>query len=135
MFENISIIGDGGMGTVLGLLLCEKGAGARIWGHDREQLAGIDRDRENRKFLPGYELPAELAFEADDEGIMSGVDLIISAVPCQFARSVWSRLKSYVPGEIPIVSVTKGVENETLLPLCLPLLCGVSNGQECRSHQ
>ena len=115
MFKNISIIGDGGMGTVLGLLLCEKGKATRIWGYDREQLAGIARDRENRKFLPGYELPRELVFEPDDQRIMSGVDLIVSAVPCQFMRSVWSRLKSHVSAGVPIVSVTKGVENETLL--------------------
>jgi len=115
MFNNISIIGDGGMGTVLGMLLCEKGTGARIWGHDREQLAGIARDRENRKFLTGYKLPAELMFEPDDERIMAGADLIVSAVPCQFTRSVWSRLSSHVPAGVPVISVTKGIENDTLL--------------------
>ena len=115
MYNNISIIGDGGMGTVLGILLSERGAGVRIWGYDREQLARIDRDRENKKFLPGYKLPAGLLFEPEDERIMSGVDLIISAVPCQFTRAVWSRLRGHVPDEIPIVSVTKGVENDTLL--------------------
>ncbi len=115
MFKSVSIIGDGGMGTVLGLLLCEKGVAARIWGHDREQLLQIKRDRENSKFLPGYSLPKELEFEPDDERIMSGADLIVSAVPCQFARSVWNRLKNHSPKGVPIVSVTKGVENDTLL--------------------
>jgi glycerol-3-phosphate dehydrogenase (NAD(P)+) len=115
MFKNISIIGDGGMGTALGLLLCEKAVAARIWGHDREQLAQIARDRENKKYLPGYDLPQELVFEPDDARIISGADLIVSAVPCQFMRGVWSRLKDHVPEGIPIVSVAKGVENETLL--------------------
>ena len=115
MLKNISIIGDGGMGTVLGLLLCEKGMTARIWGHDREQLSQIERDRENKKFLPGYSLPEELGFEPDDGRIMSGADLIVSAVPCQFTRGVWNRLKDHAPEGVPIVSVTKGVENDTLL--------------------
>jgi glycerol-3-phosphate dehydrogenase (NAD(P)+) len=115
MYDNISIIGDGGMGTVLGMLLSEKVSVVRIWGYDREQLAAIDRDRENKKFLPGYRLPAELQFEPDDERIMSGADLIISAVPCQFTRAVWRRLRSHVPSKIPVVSVTKGIENDTLL--------------------
>jgi glycerol-3-phosphate dehydrogenase (NAD(P)+) len=115
MLKNISIIGDGGMGTVLGLLLCEKGMTARIWGHDREQLSQIERDRENKKFLPGYSLPEELGFEPDDARIMSGADLIVSAVPCQFTRGVWNRLKRHAPEGVPIVSVTKGVENDTLL--------------------
>ncbi len=115
MFKNIAIIGDGGMGTVLGMMLVTKGISARIWGYDRRQLEETAKNRENRKFLPGYKLPKELEFEHDDKRIMSGVDLIVSAVPCQFMRSVWIRLKDYVPQGVPIVSVAKGIENDTLL--------------------
>jgi glycerol-3-phosphate dehydrogenase (NAD(P)+) len=97
------------------MLLCEKGIPARIWGHDREQLNEIAQNRRNDKFLPGYTLPEELAFEPDDARIMAGADLIVSAVPCQFIRRVWERLKARVPAEVPIVSVAKGIENETLL--------------------
>jgi glycerol-3-phosphate dehydrogenase (NAD(P)+) len=78
-------------------------------------LAEIAKSRENKKFLPGYKLPNTLIFEPDDTCIMDGADLIISAVPCQFMRGVWSRLKSYVPKDVPILSVTKGIENDTLL--------------------
>lgn len=85
-----------------------------MWGYDRKQLAQIEKSRENKKFLPGYKLPKDLIFEPDDARIMEGADLIVSAVPCQFMRSVWTRLKSYVPGDIPIVSVAKGIENGTL---------------------
>jgi glycerol-3-phosphate dehydrogenase (NAD(P)+) len=115
MFKNIAIIGDGGMGTVLGMLLCEKGIAARIWGYDRRQLEETAKNRENRKFLSGYKLPEELEFEHDDKRIMSGVDLLVSAVPCQFMRQVWNRLKEHVPEDVPIVSVAKGIENDTLL--------------------
>ncbi len=123
MFKNISIIGDGGMGTVLAMLLCEKQyssaasqlTSVRMWGYDRKQLEEIERHGENKKFLPGYKLPEELLFEADDKRIMDGVDLIVSAVPCQFMRRIWNRLKNYVPENVPIVSVAKGIENDTLL--------------------
>ncbi len=115
MFKNISIIGDGGMGTVLAMLLCEKDIATRMWGYDRRQLEEIKKNRENKKFLPGYKLPEGLVFEADDERIMAGADLIVSAVPCQFMRGVWNRLKDSVPQGVPIVSVAKGIENDTLL--------------------
>jgi len=114
-YENISIIGDGGMGTVLAILLCEKGIATRIWGYDEQQLMQIAKSRENKKFLPGYKLPKALVFEPEDARIMAGADLIVSAVPCQFMRSVWSRLKEYVPRSVPIVSTAKGIENDTLL--------------------
>ena len=115
MFKNVAIIGDGGMGTVLGMLLCDKGIAARIWGYDRRQLAQIEAHRQNKKFLPGYPLPESIAFEPDDGCIMVAADLIVSAVPCQFIRHVWTRLRDYVPEDVPIVSVAKGIENDTLL--------------------
>jgi glycerol-3-phosphate dehydrogenase (NAD(P)+) len=110
------------MGSVLAMLLCKKGDSSaslgmtvRMWGYDREQLEQIAKSRENKKFFPGYKLPEALVFEPDDERIMAGADLVISAVPCQFMRQVWGRLKDYVPKDVPIVSVAKGIENDTLL--------------------
>lgn len=120
MFERVSIIGDGAMGTVLALLLCEKNISVRMWGYDALQLKEIAEAGENIKFLPGYKLPETLVFEPDDSSIMKGADLIVSAVPCQFMRGVWNRLKQNVSvevlnGNVPIVSVAKGIEKDTLL--------------------
>ncbi len=115
MFEKVAIIGDGAMGTVLSRLLCEKKISVRMWGHDREQLLQIEADGENRKFLPGYKLHNSLEFEPEDDRIMAEADLIVSAVPCQFVRPVWDRLKSHTPERVPIISVAKGIENSTLL--------------------
>jgi len=103
---------------VLAMLLCAKGEASlevKMWGYDAAQLAEIARNRENRKFLPGYTLPQSLIFEADDAGITAGAELIVSAVPCQFMRRVWTRLAAHVPAGVPVVSVAKGIENDTLL--------------------
>jgi glycerol-3-phosphate dehydrogenase (NAD(P)+) len=115
MFKNISIIGDGAMGTVLAMLLAEKKTPVRVWGYDAEQLRQTESSRKNSKFLPDYTIPDAVNFEADDKKIMADADLIVSAVPCQFMRSVWTRLKKYTPKNTPICSVAKGIENETLM--------------------
>jgi glycerol-3-phosphate dehydrogenase (NAD(P)+) len=115
MFKNISIIGDGAMGSVCAILLCQKDFAVRMWGYDEKQLAQIEKKRENFKFLPGYKLPAALIFESRDSEILKNAELVISAVPCQYTRSVWKRLKNYANVSVPIVSVTKGIENDTLL--------------------
>jgi len=115
MFERITIIGDGAMGSVCAMLLCPKGLQVTLWGYDVDQLAETALSRENKRFLPGYLLPEQLAFEADDKRAMKNADLLVSAVPCQYMRSVWARLKPHVPIEVPIVSTAKGIENETLL--------------------
>jgi len=115
MFEKITIIGDGAMGSICAMLLCEKALGVTIWGYDAEQLSEIEAERENIRFLPGHKLPEKLLFQSRDDKAMESARLIVSAVPCQFMRPIWQRLKAHVPHAVPIVSVTKGIENGTLL--------------------
>ena len=43
MFKNVSVIGDGAMGTVLSGLLCEKDIPVRMWGYDSEYLAEMEK--------------------------------------------------------------------------------------------
>jgi len=100
---------------VMGMLSYEKNLSVRIWGYDANQLKEIEQAGENEKFLPGYKIPKAIVFEPDDSCIMQNADLVISAVPCQFMRGVWTRLKNYITAEVPIVSVAKGIENGTLL--------------------
>jgi glycerol-3-phosphate dehydrogenase (NAD(P)+) len=115
MYKRISIVGDGAMGTVLAMMFCEKGLDTRIWGYDAAQLQEMESVRENTRFLPGYALPESLHFEAVDARIFVDCDLVVSAIPCQFVRSIWQRLKGVFPGNLPVVSVAKGIENQTLL--------------------
>lgn len=118
MYEKITIIGDGAMGSACAMMLCAKDLDVTIWGHDAEQLAEIAARRENFIFLPGYELPTSLKFEHRDAEAMSGAQLLVSAVPCQYMRSVWRRLKEHLPPGAPIVSTAKGIEHKTLLRPC-----------------
>ena len=102
------------MGTVLAILLAEKNIPARMWGYDADQLRQTAKTLENKKFLPGRKLPETIIFEPDDKKVFDETDLIVSAIPCQFMRSVWARLKNNTPKNIPICSVAKGIENQTL---------------------
>jgi glycerol-3-phosphate dehydrogenase (NAD(P)+) len=131
MFRNVSIIGDGAMGTVLAMLLCEKKIAVRMWGYNAEQLQEIADRGENVKFLPGYKVPEALKFESDDELIMQGAEVVVSAVPCQFMRGVWTRLKKNVPADVAIVSVAKGIENETMLCPAQILTDVLGSGIKC----
>jgi len=110
----VTIIGDGAMGTVCGMLLCRNGIRTTMWGYNAAQLAQFEQVRENSRFLPGYRFPDSLHLDSNDSTAMRGAELLVSAVPCQFVRTVWQRLKPFVPSGIPIVSVTKGLENGTL---------------------
>jgi glycerol-3-phosphate dehydrogenase (NAD(P)+) len=115
MFKKITIIGDGAMGSVCAMLLCENGIQTTLWGYDGTQLAEVAARRENVRFLPGYPLPGQLHYQAEDAKALQGVQLVVSAVPCQFIRGIWTRLKPCLPAGVPVVSTTKGVEIKTLL--------------------
>lgn len=115
MFRKAAIIGDGAMATVCAQILADKGLVAKMWGHDPQQLEQFKKAGENEKFLPGYKLPETLIFEPEDEKIFQDVDFVISAVPCQYVRPVWKRIAKNYRNHLPVMSITKGIENQTLL--------------------
>lgn len=115
MNDTATIIGDGAMATVCSMLLCEKGYAVRVWGAFPEYIEELRRTRENRKYLPGVRFPAGVEFTAADDRAFRDAFLIVSAVPCQYLRTVWTRLRAHAPRDLPIVSVTKGIEVATLL--------------------
>ena len=115
MFTKATIIGNGGMGSVCAMLLCENGIDTTLWGHDAAELDRIAAAEENVIYLPGYPLPESLAYEPDDAKALAGAELVVSAVPCQFLRGVWTRLKPHLPAGVPVLSITKGIEIKTLL--------------------
>ncbi|MCY2930912.1 MAG: NAD(P)-dependent glycerol-3-phosphate dehydrogenase [Planctomycetota bacterium] len=115
MSERVAVIGDGAMGTICAIMLAENGHRVRFWSAFPEAAEALAAARENRRFLPGVKLPDSIEVTGRDEEAMAGASLAISAVPTQFMRSVWTRLGKQCPADLPICSVTKGIENHTLL--------------------
>ena len=113
-FNNIIIVGNGAMGCACGEILASNGLNATIWGHDSAEIEAIIAAGENTLYLPGHKLSSSIKFTASDESLLNA-ELIVSAAPCQFTRSVWQRLKPFIPEGVPIVSITKGIENDTLM--------------------
>ena len=115
MPETITILGDGAMATVCSILLTNGGHAVKIWGAFEESIEALLQDRENRKLLPGVKVPPQVLLTANDAECFEGATLILCAVPTQYIRGVWERLKKYAPRDVPVVSVAKGIENGTLL--------------------
>lgn len=113
--QRICMISDGSMATVLALLLESRGLDVTIWGRTPQQMAEMDRTRENRRHLPGVTLPDRIRVTGDDKAAFKDVELIVSTTPTQFIRPIWKRLAPHVPADVPICTVAKGIETETLL--------------------
>ncbi|MCH8146714.1 MAG: NAD(P)-dependent glycerol-3-phosphate dehydrogenase [Planctomycetes bacterium] len=115
-YSRVTIVGDGAMGTVCALLLHDLGTEVSLWSAFPSQAEDMRRERENRQFLPGFAIPLSVAIVDDPaEAFTTAPEMILSAVPCQFMRSVWTKLAPFVPKDVPIVSVAKGIETGTLL--------------------
>jgi glycerol-3-phosphate dehydrogenase (NAD(P)+) len=115
MKQMITVIGDGAMGTVCALLLAENGHDARIWSAFPAQAAEMEKARENRRFLRGFPLPDNISISSDEAEAFRGANIVLSAVPTQYIRSVYERLAPHYPEGLPVFSVAKGIENKTLL--------------------
>lgn len=109
------MIGDGQMATVCSTMLADHGIHVRLWGAFRDNIEALQATRENKRYLPGLRIPERVSFTTDAEAAFKGSSLIISAVPCQYTRGVWEKLAPYYPAGLPIASVSKGIENKTLL--------------------
>ncbi len=115
MIEQVAVIGDGQMATVCSVMLADRGIHVRMWGRTREQIESMRMTRENQRYLPGLRIPDRVSFTNDAAAVFSGAELVLSAVPCQYMRGIWRGLASACPRGVPIASVSKGIENETLL--------------------
>jgi glycerol-3-phosphate dehydrogenase (NAD(P)+) len=113
--KNISVIGDGSWGTTLSIHLAEKGYPIILWGAFAENIREIQKTGVNAKFLPGICIPPNI-FPTDDLNLaIVKADLIVLAVPSQYARGVLKKIKRLNLSHKIFLSVIKGIENTTLL--------------------
>nr|WP_249756179.1 NAD(P)H-dependent glycerol-3-phosphate dehydrogenase [Microvenator marinus] len=133
----IGVIGAGSWGTALAKLLAENGHEVEIWAYEPELVKEINEKHENTLYLPGFRLPDNLSATGDLHTCVRGKELILSVPPSHVVRRVISEIKDEIPVGVPIVSASKGIENETLmlvsdimedvLPIhCHPYLCYLS---------
>jgi glycerol-3-phosphate dehydrogenase (NAD(P)+) len=110
----ICIVGDGGWGTTLAALLSKKGFDVSVWGAFPDYVEEVRESRENVRFLPGVRIPEKVRLTSDMDEALRGKDIVVLAVPSQFMRGVLMMLKMEDLAGKAFVSVTKGIENDTL---------------------
>ncbi len=109
----IGIVGDGGWGTALALLLCDKGFKVSMWGAFPAYVEELKTRKENVKFLPGFKIPSGVVFFSDLNSLCDESDILVLAVPSQYMRSVVKRIAKAHRKKI-FLSVAKGIETGTL---------------------
>jgi len=117
--KTVAVLGAGSWGTTLAVHLAVLGHDVRLWSNDRADLARLEAERENRKFLPGIKLPAGVKVQPELAAALRGAEVALFVVPSQVAREVASRVAeagraSSGGGRALAVCASKGLELATL---------------------
>lgn len=114
IYMKIGVIGSGSFGTALGSLLADKGYEVVLWTRSRELAESINHEHRNFKHLPQLVLPELLTADVDLERVVASKDMIVSAPPSHALAGILQGIRDILPKQVPIVSASKGIENESL---------------------
>ncbi len=137
----IGMLGAGSWGTALTYELSAKGHEVLVWSVSEEEVDLLNTEHEQKIKLPGVKLPVEVQATTDLQKAIDGMDLLVLAVPSPFTRSTARRMRPYVGEGQLIVSVAKGLEEDSFMtltqiieeeiPQCrTTVLCGPTHAEE-----
>ncbi len=114
METKVAVIGAGSWGTAVARIAT---ASARtvLWARRPELAEEIRTRHTNSRYLDGLVLPESLDATADLEAAVAASSYVVMAVPSHGFRDIMAALRPYLPPDVPVVSLTKGVEQGSLL--------------------
>ena len=107
------MIGAGSWGTTAAALAA-RGTPTILWARHREVADGVNEEHRNPRYLPDHALPAGLVATPDLAEAVDGVAAVVMAVPSHGFRDVFSAAAPRIDISVPILSLTKGIEQDTL---------------------
>lgn len=110
----VTVLGSGSWGTTVASLVAGRND-ALLWARNTEVAEEIRSERCNSKYLPDFRLPASLDATDDLERATQHAHVLVVAVPSSAFRSTLELAKPYVHPWIPVVSLTKGFEQDSML--------------------
>ncbi len=110
--SRVAVLGAGSWGTALAAQLARNGLQVRLWGRDSVQLAALDQDRENKRYLPGISLPLALQVEPDLARCLGECDAVLVATPCGVFSSMIEAVAEHAPDRT-VVWACKGLDKSS----------------------
>lgn len=111
----IAVIGSGGWGTAISMLLANKGNSVYLWSWIQEETDRLNRDRENKEFLPGIKFSDNIICTHDMSECIDGAEVIVTAAPSPATRVTAKGMAPYVKEGQKIVNISKGLEGNLRL--------------------
>jgi len=112
MATKVAVIGAGSWGTAVAAIT-SRNAPTVLWARRPEVAQQITADHGNA-YLPDVALPEQLTATADLEEALSEADVVVMGVPSHGFRDVLARGAPAISAGVPVISLSKGVEQHTL---------------------
>ena len=109
----VAVIGAGGWGTTLALVLARQGESPQLWAYEPGLAETLNRERENRVYLPGFRLPEAITATSELEAVRAS--LYVLAVPSHALRTTLGRMRAGLGPEAELLLATKGLEQQSLM--------------------
>jgi glycerol-3-phosphate dehydrogenase (NAD(P)+) len=114
MGVRFAVLGSGAWGTACALLLGQNPQHqVTLWSARPEQAAAWHGLRENVRLLPGVRIPERILLTVDIHDAVADADLLIAAIPTIHLRATLGRVAARIPKRKPLLSLVKGLENQT----------------------
>jgi glycerol-3-phosphate dehydrogenase (NAD(P)+) len=110
----VTVLGAGSWGTTVASLIAHN-APTLLWARRAELAEEISTESTNADYLPDLDLNPALQATADLEEAAAHADVLVMGVPSHGFRSTLETIAPYLRPWIPIVSLSKGLEQETHL--------------------
>jgi glycerol-3-phosphate dehydrogenase (NAD(P)+) len=110
---NVTVLGAGSWGTTVASLTTAFNA-TILWARNAEVATEVNDNHTNATYLPCITLPPRLRATADLEEAVRAADVLIVGVPSHGFRGALEAARTWVRPWIPVVSLTKGIEEESL---------------------
>lgn len=115
--KKVTFYGGGSFGTSLGIMLANKGYEVSIYDREVAVVEDINLNRRNDKYIKELVIPQNVTAYNELDLALEGADCIVLAVPSHIIRIAANSLKGKIDSNIPIVSIAKGIEENTNLRL------------------
>jgi glycerol-3-phosphate dehydrogenase (NAD(P)+) len=110
----VTVVGAGSWGTTVGHL-CAHNVETVLWARDPVVADEVATKHRNSRYLDGFELRPQLRATADLAEAVRAADVLVMAVPSHGFRDTLAACAGHVRAWIPVVSLTKGLEQGTHL--------------------
>ncbi|MDR2106538.1 MAG: NAD(P)-dependent glycerol-3-phosphate dehydrogenase [Coriobacteriales bacterium] len=109
----ISVVGGGSWGSAVTWLLSEKGNDVRLWVRDGELAQHINATHRSPRYLEDVVFAPTVTASTDFAEVFDGTEAVVLATPSAVVREMAGRIAPFVTAEIPVVLLSKGIEDTT----------------------